>query len=816
MLLCSCSPSGRSPRIVRSFFHRTGAAIVALSLCAALNARAALGDATISATDPVFGEISVQTSSRFAAAVSSIQWDGKEFINNWDHGRQLQLNAQFFNRGECYNPYEAGSQEDFKLLTTSARVLSLTASGNTLSSSTQMAWYLPRRQNPRPDLGDYCGDPRFWLPLPGNETQYTGQPSPYRVDKSVTIGYHHGGVDIPNVIEYSSQLYIPEQVLKGLNNVTVVMPFEFSSIRSYDVVSKSYRNIRLLAGEDDNIKVAATADGKYALSYYVPELLQPYSSVSDASWWRVVPPDPLFPDLDFPCVHVGSFNRYDAFNGPGYTYDRAFIVLGNLDQVKSTLATLHNQFSALDRDVFNWEDYVTINGFESALTTPAAAENHWLNYGIAEGRRGSKTFSPADYLSLNPDLAAAFGATNYAAAISHYVASGRSEGRSTMVQPSAGMQHLVAVENRSASAAGQNVYGQLGNGTTDPSAGSTEVSADPAITEVAAGDYTSLMVKNDGSLWMWGSNQYGARGDGSSGDTIAVPVQVPLPVKVTTPSRFGKHAIAVGTGTCAAIDNDGRVWTWGVNWNGRLGDGTVNARYTPAPVLKSGVPGDYLTGITSITTAGGVMAAIDGDTTVWTWGAGSTGSLGSGSTQDSAYAVQVVTTDPNNASTPLIGISQVACGSSGFCIGLARYGEVFGWGSNEFSQLGFAPGGSVSIAIPIFVGPNAIDAIAAGSAHCLAHSAIDDNVYGWGYNGRGQLGTGYANVAQYPPVAMNVGPDSMNNITQIAAGSNFSAMVRYSDRAVFVAGDNQSGQLSAAAAALAQYVPVRSSLVITR
>ena len=141
-----------------------------------------------------------------------------------------------------------------------------------------------------------------------------------------------------------------------------------------------------------------------------------------------------------------------------------------------------------------------------------------------------------------------------------------------------------------------------------------------------------MAVRADGSLWVWGSNQYGARGDGTSGDNIADPVQVPIPNRVTTPSRTGKHAVAVGTSAYAAIDTEGQVWMWGANWNGRLGDGTTTSRYTPARVKKSANPGDYLTGVVSIAGGGGTMAAIDADGTVWTWGAGANGALGNGST----------------------------------------------------------------------------------------------------------------------------------------------------------------------------------------
>src|SRR2546423_14236869 len=129
-------------------------AIATLLLCGAAAAYAQVnGNATINAPAPVFGQpLSVSTSSQFAGAVSSIKWANKEFINNWDHGRQLQLNAQFFNRFICYNPYEAGSFNDGSSGATTSRLLSISASGKTLESTTQMAWYYSTfLQNPKPE-----------------------------------------------------------------------------------------------------------------------------------------------------------------------------------------------------------------------------------------------------------------------------------------------------------------------------------------------------------------------------------------------------------------------------------------------------------------------------------------------------------------------------------------------------------------------------------------------------------------------------------------------------------------------------------------
>jgi alpha-tubulin suppressor-like RCC1 family protein len=767
------------------------------------------GNATISAMDSVFGTISVSTSNQFGGAISSIKWRDKEFINNWDHGRQLGENAQFFNRFCCYNPYETGSFEDAKGPTSTSKVLSLTASGNRLEATTQMCWNF-KVWNEKPVGADFCGDPSKWLPV----TPYTSPLSNYKLHKTVTIGF----AGIPNVIEILNELLVPEPVLKGSNNPTAVVNYEFSSLRSWDVVSKDFRNVRALAGVDDRIKVVSTADGNYAMAWYAPELLQPYhADVGVVNWWLVVPPtmgypdpnDPTKPDPNYACVHFGHANRYDSLDGslsnPGHSYDRAYLVVGNLDQVKEGLAQVHAQFTALDPEVFNWSDYLAINGL-SFLTTPEAAQAHWLTQGLGQGLRGSKTFSASQYLQLNPDVGSA---PNYQAAVDHFVKSGRREGRTTVTKPSAGMQHLLAFKNRAVNAAGQNAFGQLGASTSPPL---THISnLDNSVTEIAAGDYTSFAVKNDGTLWVWGSNQYGARGDGTTGGNISSPVQVPMPARITTPSRTGLHAIAVGTACYAAIDTEGQVWTWGANWNGRLGDGIGLSRFTPARVKKSGNPNDYLTGIVTLAIGGGTMAAVDTDGTVWTWGAGANGTLGNGFLDDSGYAVQVLQVGDNNTTTPMVGISQVACGSSGFCIALARYGTVFGWGNNNFSQLGLPAGGALSIATPIGISPRApLDMIAAGSAHCIAHSQ-DGLVYGWGYNGRGQLGLGSTNVAQAPPVVMQNGPDGMNDIGELLAAGNCSIMVRYTDGALFVTGDNQSGQLAVPGNPSSVLVPVRSS-----
>src|SRR4051812_10240638 len=181
-------------------------ALTVLFAAAAGSSAQVSGDATITRT--VFGApLTLKTSTRYGAGIYSIVWNGKEFVNNFDHGRQFSVNASFFNRYECYNPYETGTRTDGNGPTSSAKVLSLNASGNTLDSTTQMCWYLATRV-PRPGFGEECGDPAEWLACP----PYTGVLSNYTFHKTVTIGF----AGISNVIEYRGVLTIPEFVQKAV------------------------------------------------------------------------------------------------------------------------------------------------------------------------------------------------------------------------------------------------------------------------------------------------------------------------------------------------------------------------------------------------------------------------------------------------------------------------------------------------------------------------------------------------------------------------------------------------------------------------
>jgi alpha-tubulin suppressor-like RCC1 family protein len=82
-------------------------------------------------------------------------------------------------------------------------------------------------------------------------------------------------------------------------------------------------------------------------------------------------------------------------------------------------------------------------------------------------------------------------------------------------------------------------------------------------------------LKNDGTVWAWGLNNYGELGDGTTTDRYT-PVQVS--------SLAGITGISAGVKYTVALKNDGTVWAWGLNNYGQLGDGTTMDRYIPVQV----------------------------------------------------------------------------------------------------------------------------------------------------------------------------------------------------------------------------------------
>jgi alpha-tubulin suppressor-like RCC1 family protein len=194
---------------------------------------------------------------------------------------------------------------------------------------------------------------------------------------------------------------------------------------------------------------------------------------------------------------------------------------------------------------------------------------------------------------------------------------------------SAGFAHSLAVTTTGQVLAwGDNLDGELGDGTTNPQEKPIPVSlpGSPTVTAVAAGNGFSLALTSQGQVWAWGKNVDGELGDGTTSSTdkgASTPVMVKLRPGTKVKSLFagGSHSLA--------LTSTGQVLAWGANSSGQLGDGTTAPSDVPlATALPSG------TTVTAIAAGDSHSLALTSTGKVLAWGDGVWGPLGSGFTLD--------------------------------------------------------------------------------------------------------------------------------------------------------------------------------------
>jgi RHS repeat-associated protein len=289
-------------------------------------------------------------------------------------------------------------------------------------------------------------------------------------------------------------------------------------------------------------------------------------------------------------------------------------------------------------------------------------------------------------------------------------------------------------------------------------------SADPTdvSTSLAAGWYHSLVAKADGTVWAFGYNAYGQLGNNSTTDS-STPAQVP--------GLTGVVAVAAGAYHSVALRADGTVWTWGANGSGQLGNNSTVDSHVPVQVQG-------LTDVVAIAAGTLHTLALRADGTVWAWGHDANGQLGNNSTTNSPVPVLVQ------------GLTNVVAVAGGYAhsVALRADGTVWGWGYNGYGQLGnnTTTDSLVAVQVPGLAG---VAGIASGFFHTMALKAADGSVWGWGYNGHGQLGNN-STVDSHVPVAAS----GLTNVAGVRAGEYSSAAVK-PDATTAAWGYNAYGQL---------------------
>ena len=143
----------------------------------------------------------------------------------------------------------------------------------------------------------------------------------------------------------------------------------------------------------------------------------------------------------------------------------------------------------------------------------------------------------------------------------------------TATQVSAGAFHTCAIANSRVYCWGDNSFLQTGQSGAGPILNPTQVSGITDAVEVAAGGFHTCVRRATGAVICWGNNESGERGDAfpAAPGTSLVTVSG-LSASALTASR-GRHNCAVGTGSIG--------YCWGLNDNGRLGNGLTTSNRLP-------------------------------------------------------------------------------------------------------------------------------------------------------------------------------------------------------------------------------------------
>ncbi|HXE95337.1 MAG TPA: chitobiase/beta-hexosaminidase C-terminal domain-containing protein, partial [Dongiaceae bacterium] len=333
---------------------------------------------------------------------------------------------------------------------------------------------------------------------------------------------------------------------------------------------------------------------------------------------------------------------------------------------------------------------------------------------------------------------------------------------------------------------GSNQYGQLGDGKNADKRSPVRIGSANSWTAIAAGGSSSFALKADGTLWAWGRNNLGQLGNA---DQAAIPVDRNAPVQVVNSGSSPFVVIVAGDEHAIALQADGSLWAWGANRYGNVPlqvmdqNNQITQRPADSSPHSTPVRIDFDNDWSVIAAGGSHSLAIKSNGTLWTWGRCNAGQLGIGVTDNSAHAVPVqVGTDRDWTSLSAGGLHSLAA---------KRNGTLWAWGDNSNGQLGddtvTGHNSPIRITGPLDI-PDIV-VVAAGGHHTFAARA-NGEIYSWGSNTSGQLGDGTTTGNLAP---LQVDSDAVSWI-DTELGGQFT-LARRSDGTLWAWGDNSSGQL---------------------
>jgi len=287
-----------------------------------------------------------------------------------------------------------------------------------------------------------------------------------------------------------------------------------------------------------------------------------------------------------------------------------------------------------------------------------------------------------------------------------------------MAQVTLGNNHLCGIHRQDGELRcyGHAERGALGHGMTQGWVGSegVRVRLDEPIAQVKAGQHYTCALTEDGRVFCWGANEHGQLGDGTFIDR-------PLPGPVSHGSLRFIH-LEVGEDRACAISSAQELWCWGGGIRAPIGDGGRAARTRPVQVAKG-------MKVQAVALGGGAHSCLVNEAgQAYCWGASWRGQLGSSVRGDQLLPIRV----PLQESLT----SLMLAGS--FSCGLTKQGRLICWGENLSGQLGTGSFSESEAPTPV-TGNHRFVSVSAGWRHICATDE-QGTVFCWGDNSNGLLG----------------------------------------------------------------------------
>lgn len=303
---------------------------------------------------------------------------------------------------------------------------------------------------------------------------------------------------------------------------------------------------------------------------------------------------------------------------------------------------------------------------------------------------------------------------------------------------------------------GYNDHGQLGDGSTgSPVTRAVRVSFPAGVTITKLPDPmpfdAALAIDSHGRAWGWGLDRDGDLCQPGGNETR--PRQLPPQLSDVT--------LATGAKTHSLFDSHGTVYACGSGDGGALGDGSTTG--STKPVAVTGLPrGAHVTALTSSWEDSGALLS---DGTFYAWGYNPVGQLGDGSTANSDVPVRV------QLPAPVRQVSQGgSIASNGQTVAILADGSTWSWGTGTDGQLGNGSTANSDVPVRVHV-PDGVRFTAVNSGGFSSYG-IDQSgrLWAWGGNQNGQLGTGSSARGESSPVHVAIRLTQVSSTASDVAG----------------------------------------------